>query len=68
MRYEYELIKMLRKLKMGQLVQLIQPEGVPMTVWAVLQECLSINPQARPTTQNILASFEELTMRQRVGE
>jgi hypothetical protein len=56
----YELIRTLRKLKSGQLAQLEQPEGVPASVWAILRDCLKVEPQARPTTDMLLAGFEAL--------
>ncbi|KIM71810.1 hypothetical protein PILCRDRAFT_16705 [Piloderma croceum F 1598] len=57
MRDEYALIIMLRQLKMGQLAQLDQPEEVPAGVWTILQDCLSLEPQARPTAEELLARF-----------
>jgi hypothetical protein len=57
MRDEYQLIIMLRQLKMGQLAQLDQPVEVPEGVRTLLQDCLSIKPQARPTAKELLATF-----------
>jgi hypothetical protein len=61
MRNEYELIRTLRMLKSGQLAQLEQPEEVPAPVWAILRDCLKVEPQARPTTDMLLAGFEALS-------
>ena len=55
MRDEFELIRTLRELKSGRLAQLDRPEKVPEVVWVLLQDCLSIEPQARPTAQELLA-------------
>jgi hypothetical protein len=60
MRDEYELIRTLRKLKTGQLAQLERPDGVPASVWAVLQDCLSVEQQVRPTAEMLLARFDAL--------
>jgi hypothetical protein len=59
MRDEFELIGTLHKLKTGQLAQLGRPEEVPVIVWALFQNCLSIDPLARPTAEILLTSFEE---------
>jgi len=68
MRDEYELIRALRQLKMGRSAQLDRPEEVPPNVWARLQNCLSIDPQVRPTAEALLASFAEpLTMEKYQG-
>ena len=58
MRNEYELIRMLRKLKTGQLAQIDRPEGVPVPVWTILQDCLAVDPHARPTARYLLSSIE----------
>jgi len=60
MRDEYELIRTLRKLKTGQLAQLERPDGVPASVWAVLQDCMKVEQQVRPTAEMLLARFYAL--------
>jgi hypothetical protein len=59
MRDEFELVRTLRRLKM-ECAQLDRPEGVPVPVWVVLQDTLSINPQARPTVGALLSNVEKL--------
>ena len=58
MRNVYELLVTLRKLKLRQLAQLDRPEEVPAAVWALLRDCLSVEPQGRPTAKKLLAGFD----------
>ncbi|KIM79286.1 hypothetical protein PILCRDRAFT_10438 [Piloderma croceum F 1598] len=67
MRDEYELIRALRQLKMGRSAQLDRPEEVLPNVWVRLQNCLSINPQVRPTAEVLLASFSEPLKMEKAG-
>jgi hypothetical protein len=51
---------MLRTVATDELEALALPEEVPPRVSAVLRDCLSRDPQARPTAETLLASFEAL--------
>ena len=55
---KYEFVMKLRELKAGQPAQVDRPEAVPVSVWSLLQDCLMTEPQARPTAEGLLASFE----------
>ena len=67
MRDEFELVRTLRQLKMDQCAQLDRPEGVPVPVWAILHDCLSIDPQTRPMV-GVLTSNVKKLHGQLVGE
>jgi hypothetical protein len=51
---------MLRTLATGELARLALPEEVPAYVLAVLEDCLSGEPSARPTAEKLLGRFEGL--------
>jgi hypothetical protein len=53
---------MLRKLRKGELAQVVWPEAIPISVWALLQDCLRVEPQARSTAERLLAGFEALQL------
>jgi hypothetical protein len=59
MRHEYQLIRTLERLKTG-VAHVHRPALVPEIVWDALQDCLSVNPEARPTAEELLKKFEEL--------
>jgi hypothetical protein len=66
MRDKYELIMTLRKLKMGQLARLKWPDEVPAALGERLQDCLNVEPQARPTAKKLLTSFEAFSREESV--
>lgn len=59
MRNEYRLIKTMQMLKTG-VAQVHCPEAVPEIVWNAVQDCLSVDPSARPTAEEVLKRFEKL--------
>jgi len=59
-RHGYQLICMLKKLKDGDVAEVHRPAPVPGFVWAALQDCLMIDPQARPVATTLLKRFEGL--------
>jgi len=59
-RHPYKLITTLQQLKSGKLVEFERPDGMPADVWAVLYDCLNIDPDARPTATTLLERFRAL--------
>jgi len=59
-KHEYSFIIMLRTLATGELARLSLPEEAPAYVLAVLEDCLSGEPSARPTAEEPLGRFEAL--------
>lgn len=58
MRDEYLLIRTLRMLKTG--VAQNRPAAVPEIVWDVVKDCLSVDPNVRPTAKVMSEKFEKL--------
>jgi len=62
MKNEYELVTTLLRFRKGLLKHLELPNEVPAPVCALLQDCLSADPQMRPTAKEVLARVDQLLM------
>lgn len=57
LRNVYQVLSMLRKLQNGEIAHIERPVSVPGHIWGAISDCLSVNPQDRPTAAMLLARF-----------
>lgn len=57
LRNKYQVLAMLRKLRTRGIAGMERPASVPRYIWEAISDCLSVDPQDRPTASTLLGRF-----------